>query len=136
MRRSREPSTDGPTALASLGTAPVAGDGVLLERLVGNLLDNAKQYNVPGGTIAISTSSGEGTSVLRVVNTGAPVPQDDVERLFLPFTRMEDRTRHNGFGLGLALVRSIVTLHGGSVRATAVPTGGLDVEVRLPSRGV
>jgi signal transduction histidine kinase len=123
------------TVLTTLDNAPVAGDGVLLERLVGNLLDNASQYNVPGGTIAVSTCTVNGQSVLRVVNTGALVRPADVERLFQPFTRLDDRIRHDGFGLGLALVRSITTVHGGTVTATAVPTGGLDVEVDLPRRG-
>jgi signal transduction histidine kinase len=107
---------------------------VLLERLVSNLLDNAERYNVAGGTVTISTAAHDMTSVLRVVNTGAVVPADMVERLFLPFTRLDDRTRHDGFGLGLTLVSSIAAVHGGTVHATAVPAGGLDITVRLPRR--
>jgi signal transduction histidine kinase len=122
------------TTLSTLDDAPVSGDGVLLERLVANLLDNAEQYNVPGGTVAISTTTENGSSLLRVVNTGLVISPDQVERLLLPFTRLDDRTQHNGFGLGLALVSSIATIHHGTVRATAVPTGGLDVTVRLPRR--
>jgi signal transduction histidine kinase len=68
------------------------------------------------------------------VNTGRVVPPDQVDRLFLPFARLDDRTRHQGFGLGLALVSSIVTVHSGTVHATAVSTGGLDITVRLPRR--
>ena len=124
----------GITTTTTLDQAPVTGDAVLLERLIGNLLDNAERYNTPGGSIAISTSSANGSAVLRVVNTGPVVPPDDVERLFLPFTRLDDRTRHTGFGLGLALVSSIAAVHDGTVRAVAVPTGGLDVTVSLPRR--
>lgn len=62
------------------------------------------------------------------------VPPDQVDRLFLPFARLDDRTSHDGFGLGLALVASIATVHSGTVHATAVPTGGLDITVRLPRR--
>jgi signal transduction histidine kinase len=126
----------GITTTASLGEAPVTGDGVLLERLVANLLDNAERYNVAGGTVTISTATHDATSVLRVVNTGPVVPAAMVERLFLPFTRLGDRTRHDGFGLGLTLVSSIATVHGGTVHATAVPAGGLEVTVRLPRRTV
>ncbi|HEX4656027.1 MAG TPA: sensor histidine kinase [Streptosporangiaceae bacterium] len=54
--------------------------------------------------------------------------------MFLPFTRLNDRTRHDGFGLGLTLVSSIAAAHGGTVHATAVPTGGLDITLRLPRR--
>jgi signal transduction histidine kinase len=124
----------GITTTTALEEAPVTGDGVLLERLVANLLDNAERYNTAGGTVAISTTTHDATSVLRVVNTGAVVPADMVERLFLPFTRLDDRTRRDGFGLGLALVSSIANVHHGTVHATAVATGGLDVTVRLPRR--
>jgi signal transduction histidine kinase len=124
----------GITTTTALAEAPVTGDGVLLERLVANLVDNAERYNVPAGTITISTTADDGVSVLRVVNTGPVVPPDQVDRLFLPFTRLDDRTRHDGFGLGLALVSSIAAAHNGTVDATALPAGGLDVSVRLPRR--
>jgi signal transduction histidine kinase len=127
-------AADGVTMITALDEAPVTGDRVLLERLVANLLDNAERYNTPGGTVEISTTAHDATSVVRVVNTGAVIPADMVERLFLPFTRLDDRTRHDGFGLGLALVKSIATVHGGTVDAAAVPTGGLDISVRLPRR--
>jgi signal transduction histidine kinase len=127
-------TADGITTTVTLDEAPVTGDGVLLERLVANLLDNAERYNIAGGTVTISTTAHDETSVLRVVNTGAVVPADMVERLFLPFTRLDDRTRHDGFGLGLALVSSIAAAHKGTVHAAAMPAGGLDVTVRLPRR--
>jgi signal transduction histidine kinase len=127
-------TANGITTITTLDQAPVTGDAVLLERLVNNLLDNAERYNIAGGTVAISTTAHDRTSVLRVINTGAVVPADMVERLFLPFTRLDDRTRHDGFGLGLTLVSSIAAVHGGTVDATAVPTGGLDISVRLPRR--
>jgi signal transduction histidine kinase len=125
---------DGVTTITRLDEAPVTGDAVLLERLVTNLIDNAERYNVEGGTVEISTTAHDDTSVLRVINTGAPVPADSVEHLFLPFTRLDDRIRHDGFGLGLTLVSSIAAVHGGTVAAAAVPTGGLDISVRLPRR--
>jgi signal transduction histidine kinase len=128
-------TANGITTTITLGDAPVTGDGVLLERLVANLVDNAERYNIAGGTVTISTTAHDATSVLRVVNTGAVVPADMVERLFLPFTRLDDRTRHDGFGLGLALVSSIAAVHNGTVHAAAVPAGGLDITVRLPRRG-
>jgi signal transduction histidine kinase len=122
------------TTITTLGAAPVTGDSLLLERLVNNLLDNAERYNTAGGTITLSTTTHDGTAVLRIVNTGAVVPADMVERLFQPFTRLDDRTRHDGFGLGLTLVSSIASVHGGTIDATAIPTGGLDITIRLPRR--
>ena len=123
-----------PTVITTLDESPVTGDAVLLERLAVNLIDNAERYNIPGGSVTISTGTDSDTSLLRIVNTGPAVPTGDVDRLFQPFTRLDDRTRHQGFGLGLALVSSIAGVHGGTVEATAIPTGGLDISVRLPRR--
>jgi signal transduction histidine kinase len=131
---------DDTTITVTLDEAPVTGDATLLERLVANLLDNAERYNVPGGTITVSTSTvptrtdTAAAAMLRVVNTGPVIPADTVERLFLPFTRLDDRTRHDGFGLGLTLVSSIARVHNGTVKATALQTGGLDISVSLPRR--
>jgi signal transduction histidine kinase len=122
------------TVVTNLAEAPVTGDAVLLERLAVNLIDNAERYNIPDGRITIYTSTDNDTSVLRIVNTGPAVPAEDVDRLFQPFTRLDDRTRHLGFGLGLALVSSIAAVHGGTVVATANRIGGLDISVRLPRR--
>ncbi len=124
----------GVSTSASLDRAPVTGDAMLLERLVTNLLDNAERYNIADGTVTIATSTSNGTAVLRVVNTGPVIPGELVGRLFEPFTRVDDRTRHDGFGLGLTLVSSIAGVHGGTVDATAEPAGGLEVIVRLPIR--
>jgi signal transduction histidine kinase len=127
-------TANGITTITALDEAPVTGDGVLLERLVANLLDNAERYNIAGGTVSISTTTDNGASLLRVVNSGRVVAPDQVERLFLPFTRLDDRVGHDGFGLGLTLVSSIAAMHAGTVHATAVPGGGLDISVRLPRR--
>jgi len=127
-------TAEGIATITTLDEAPVTGDRLLLERLVANLLDNAESYNVPGGTVTISTATEDGVSLVRVVNTGRVVPPDQVDRLFLPFARLDDRARHDGFGLGLTLVASIAAVHAGTVDATAVPTGGLDISVRLPRR--
>jgi signal transduction histidine kinase len=125
-------SAEGITTITDLDEALVIGDPTLLERLASNLLDNAMAYNNPGGTVSISTAVDEETCLLRVVNTGARIPAAAVPDLFLPFSRLDDRTRHDGFGLGLTLVASIAAAHGGSVDAIAVPTGGLDITARLP----
>ena len=66
----------GITRISTLDEAPVTGDAVLLERLVANLLDNAERYNIDGGTVSISTTTDNGASIMRVINTGAVVPAD------------------------------------------------------------
>ncbi len=122
------------TTTTTLDEAPVTGDGVLLERLIANLLDNAERYNIVGGTVSISTTTDNGASLVRVINTGRVIPANQVQRLFVPFTRLDGRVGHDGFGLGLTLVASIAAVHRGTVDATAVPGGGLDISVRLPRR--
>ncbi|WP_027345675.1 sensor histidine kinase [Hamadaea tsunoensis] len=115
----------------ALQPATVVGDPVLLERLVANLVDNAVRYNDPGGSVWISSSSVDDTVRLTVANTGPRVPPEAVDGLFEPFRRLHERSG-TGYGLGLALVRSIATIHNGSVRATAREEGGLSVTVTLP----
>jgi signal transduction histidine kinase len=109
----------------------VDGDPSLIERLVGNLVDNAIRYSGHGGTVAVSVSGDGEQVVLRVTNGGGTVPPDQLERLFQPFTRLDDRTGE-GFGLGLSIVQSIAHAHGATVDALAPETGGLDVTVTFP----
>jgi signal transduction histidine kinase len=119
---------------STLDEAPVTGDEVLLERLIGNLIDNAERYNIDGGSVSVVTGTDADESIVRVSNTGDVIPADQLDRLFLPFTRLDDRTRHEGFGLGLTLVSSIAAVHGGTVEAAAPSAGGLDITVHLPRR--
>ena len=126
-------STKGLHLTSTLDPAILNGDPLLLERLIANLLDNAVRYNTPNGTITLSTGSTGHQAFVRVVNTGPLILAEQVESLFHPFTRLNDRTDHHGFGLGLALVTSITTAHHGTVEATAHPGGGLDITVHLPT---
>lgn len=109
----------------------VAGEAVLLERLVTNLVHNGIKYNRPGGCVAVHVGD---SPALLVTNTGMPVPAEDVPALFEPFRRSSGtRIDHSGgAGLGLTIVRSITQAHGGSVSAAPGVDGGLDVEVLLP----
>ncbi|GAA2053347.1 hypothetical protein GCM10009839_71430 [Catenulispora yoronensis] len=78
---------------ADLRTAPTLGDPNLAERLIANLMDNALRHNVPGGDIRVETRVDGGRAVLIVRNSGPVIPADAVDRLFQPFTRLdEDRT--------------------------------------------
>jgi signal transduction histidine kinase len=118
----------------SFSPAPVRGDPILLERLAANLVDNAMRYNVPDGTVWVRTGTDGLQSVLTVDNTGPMLTAASVDKLFEPFRRLRDRTGDGGFGLGLAIVRSIATAHGGQAVAAARPEGGLSVTVVLPAR--
>jgi signal transduction histidine kinase len=120
---------------AHLQPAPLSGNRVLLERLATNLLQNAVRHNSERGWVEVSSSVDRGRGVLRVRNSGPVVPAAEVPALFEPFRRLApDRTgSHKGVGLGLSIVRAVALAHGGSVEATAPPSGGLDVEVRIPT---
>ncbi|WP_418956751.1 sensor histidine kinase [Streptomyces tritici] len=112
------------------------GSAELLARMVTNLVQNAVVHNLPaGGTVTVRTETRDGRSVLRVENTGPPLPPERVPTLVEPFQRGTERVRtddHAGAGLGLALVHSIVRAHDGALDLAARPEGGLVVTVRLP----
>ncbi|MER6576147.1 HAMP domain-containing sensor histidine kinase [Nonomuraea sp. NPDC001023] len=128
----------GVTVVSRLGGTTMAGDPVLLEHAVGNLVDNAIKYNLPqDGQVWISTEeTPAGEVVVRVANTGQPVPAYEVGSLFEPFRRLNaDRVDSaNGSGLGLSIVRAVVQAHGGEVTARPREGGGLSVTISLPGR--
>jgi signal transduction histidine kinase len=115
--------------------APVVGDPALLERVVGNLVENAVRHNVDGGWVEVCTAQAESQVMLQVSGSGEVVAPDAVDALFEPFHRGGvARTSRDGAGLGLSIVRAVVTAHGGTVHADPVPAGGLTVTVHLPAR--
>jgi signal transduction histidine kinase len=117
-----------------LDPAPVVGDPSLLERLAGNLVENAVRYNHLHGQLSVATSTDGGHARLVVINTGFEVEQADVPGLFEPFRRGgRERTGARGAGLGLAIVRAVCDAHGGAVCAVAREGGGLEVTVTLPA---
>ncbi|WP_405497314.1 sensor histidine kinase [Streptomyces sp. NBC_00096] len=111
----------------------VTGNATLLRQLLLNLLDNALTHNVAGGSVHLAVHREEGV-VVEVDNTGPHVEEEVVDRLFEPFYRARSRVSSDrtGHGLGLAIVRSIVTAHHGTVTATANPGGGLTARIELP----
>jgi len=109
---------------------PVNGDIGLLERLLTNLLENALAHTPPEGRVTVSLASGGQELVLTVEDTGPGIPPEDLPRIFDRFYRA-DRSRA-GAGLGLAIVREIVGLHGGTITAGNRPGGGALFRVNLP----
>lgn len=110
----------------------VYGDGVLLDRLVHNLVANAVHYNVKGGRVEVRT----GPDGVEVTNTGPVIPPETVPHLFEPFRRLRERThaRGEGAGLGLSIVDAIARAHGAQATAEANEEGGgLSVRVRFPT---
>jgi signal transduction histidine kinase len=117
----------------SLDAAPLSGDHTLLERLAGNLVENAVRHNVDEGWIEVRTCTELDRAYLEISNSGQVIEPDLTESLFEPFRRAGERTSNaRGVGLGLAIVRAIVTSHGGAVTACSRAEGGLTLSVSLP----
>ena len=118
------------------GPVHVHADPARLEQVVNNLLDNALKYTPPGGRIRVTTEVVGDAAVLRVRDSGQGIRTDLLGRVFDLFVQEAqslDRSR-GGLGLGLALVKRLVELHGGVVAAwSAGPGQGSEFTVRLPA---
>jgi signal transduction histidine kinase len=133
VRAEAEPRGITPTFHAA--PAPAVGDPSLLDRVAGNLLENAVRHNVDGGWIDVRTSATPEWATLRVSSSGPLIDAGRIGELFEPFRRGGvDRTAQKGTGLGLSIVRAVVIAHHGQVTAAPVPDGGLSVTVHLPVR--
>jgi two-component system sensor histidine kinase MtrB len=122
-----------PDARVAAPAAPVVieSDPRRLERIVGNLLDNAREH-APGSPVEVEVEGAVGGDATVVVADAGPgVPPDRLDRIFDRFYTA-DPSRHGGSGLGLAIAAEHAALLGGSLRATNRPTGGLRLELRLP----
>ncbi|MCZ7436912.1 SpoIIE family protein phosphatase [Micromonospora sp. WMMC241] len=112
---------------------PVHIDPAMWEKVVLNLLSNALKFTFDG-TVRVLLRAEDGQAVLRVADTGIGVAEDEMPRLFERFHRIENaRSRSDeGSGIGLALVKELVGLHGGTITATSAPERGTEFTVRLP----
>jgi CheY-like chemotaxis protein len=114
----------------------VDGDLTRLTQVVANLLNNAAKYTPAGGRITLATLRDGDDAVIRVSDTGIGIPADRLPEVFEMFAQVERSSARaqGGLGIGLALVRRLVEMHGGSVVAqSAGPGQGSRFEVRLPT---
>jgi PAS domain S-box-containing protein len=123
------------TSTSGAGAILVDADPARLVQVFGNLLNNAAKYSEPGGTIEVETAVEDREAVVRVRDRGVGMTPDLLERafdLFVQDSRSLDRAQ-GGTGIGLTMVRSLIKLHGGSVRAFSDGPGhGCEIVVRLP----
>ncbi len=114
-------------------SAPVPVDPELWEKVVFNLLSNALKFTFEG-TVRVRVRERDGRALVTVEDTGVGVPAAELPRLFDRFHRVENsRARsHEGSGIGLALVKELVDLHGGTITADSVPDRGTSFTISLP----
>lgn len=126
--------------IVDMGTNPLEleGDFERLAQVFSNLLSNAAKYTEDGGHIRVVLEAEADEAIVSVSDTGIGIPADDLEQVFDLFSqvRLHQGRAEGGLGIGLALVRSLVKMHGGSVVARSAGTGhGSAFIVRLPLLG-
>jgi PAS domain S-box-containing protein len=116
----------------------VEADPVRLAQVVANLLTNAAKYTAPGGRVRVQAEREHGEVVIRVRDNGDGIASEMLPHIFTMFVQADRRLERaqGGLGLGLTIVRSLVELHGGTVRAASEGIGkGSEFMVRLPAIG-
>lgn len=119
-------------------TQPIEVDRSAFEHLVRNLLDNAFQYNKPGGKVRLIVRDEPTRLIMRIEDTGIGIAPAEQEKIFLPFYQVDHSLArgHPGSGLGLAIVRHIVEAHGGQIALRSAPGEGSAFTVAIPRRSV
>jgi len=111
----------------------IHGDGQRLEQVVLNLMTNATKFTPKGGNITLRARKRDDGLVIEVQDTGIGIAKDEQARLFQPYSRLNaDRQRHPGLGLGLALAKQVVELHGGKIWVESEPGKGSTFSFSLP----
>ncbi len=114
---------------------PVLGDPARLQQIIWNLMTNAIKFTPRGGNVIVRLSATEETVTLVVRDSGMGIPRSFLAHVFEPFRQQDSSTTraHGGIGLGLAIVRSLVELHGGSISAQSEGEGrGSTFTLELP----
>jgi len=111
----------------------IHGDGQRLEQVVLNLMTNATKFTPKGGNITLRARKQDTGLVIEVQDTGIGIAKEEQTRLFKPYSRLSaDRQRHPGLGLGLALAKQVVELHGGKIWVESEPGKGSTFSFSLP----
>jgi two-component system heavy metal sensor histidine kinase CusS len=121
-------------AINCTGEGEIYGDPVLFGRAVSNLVDNALRFTPDGGTIQISITVKAAHSEVTVSDNGCGIAPEHLPRVFDRFYRVDSSRSSDGAGLGLALVKSIVDLHGGSAKIESEANRGTTGTVTFPNK--
>ena len=113
----------------------VRGDGQRLEQVVLNLLNNATKFSPEGRDITLRARSHDTEILVEVIDYGIGIAREQLPRLFKPYSRLNaDRQSHPGLGLGLALAKQVVELHGGRIWVESEPGKGSNFSFTIPLR--
>src|SRR6266498_274898 len=123
-------------AINCTGEGEIYGDPVLFGRAVSKLVDNALRFTPDGGTIQISITVKAARSEVTVSDNGCGIAPEHLPRVFDRFYRADSSRSSDGAGLGLALVKSIVDLHGGSAKIESEVNRGTTVTLTFPKKAV
>jgi two-component system sensor histidine kinase BaeS len=113
----------------------VRGDPDRLHQAISNLLANAARYCRPGDRVTVRGYRHSGSGVLEVADTGPGIPAEELPHVFERLWRGNHATGVTGSGIGLAVVRELVTAHGGTVAIASPRSGGTTVTIRVPATG-
>lgn len=120
---------------AAGGPLPVLGDFERLTQVVANLLSNANRYMDPGGRISVTSRAENDRAVVTIADAGYGIPAEQLTKIFELFTRVPEHRRRTdgGFGIGLALARRLLEMHGGTIEARSRGLGqGSEFIVTVP----
>ena len=114
-------------------TPAIYADDRSLRQILMNLISNAVKYTPAGGAVQVgATPLPDGGVSVTVADTGVGMPESEIDRLFQPFQRLDNRVSGSGTGLGLAIVKALVELHGGDIRIDSREQHGTRFTIHLP----
>ncbi len=122
----------GVTLALEVAVGTVFADRRAVRQMLVNLLSNAVKFTPPGGRVSLTAAVADGALLLTVADTGTGIAPGELARLGRPFEQAANARGREGTGLGLALVRSLAQLHGGTMAIRSVLGEGTSVTVRLP----
>ena len=115
----------------------IHGDGQRLEQVMLNLMTNATKFTPEEGNISLTVRKQDTGLVIEIKDDGIGIAKEEQDRLFQPYSRLSsDRQRHPGLGLGLALAKQVVELHGGKIWVESEPGKGSTFAFFLPRRAI
>jgi len=123
----------GITLCRQLTPVPVLADAHWLHQVVTNLLTNALKFTPAGGRVTIEAGPADGQARLRVSDTGAGIPAEELPRIFNRFWRGRQASTVSGSGIGLAIAAELAQAHGGQLTAASQPGQGTELTLTLPS---